>query len=38
MSTALGIEMKTALPMAADNDRQRVAGALSNLLADTFIL
>jgi starvation-inducible DNA-binding protein len=38
MSTALGIEMKTALPMAADKDGQRVAGALSNVLADTFIL
>ena len=38
MSTALGIEMKTALPLAADKDGQRVADALSNVLADTFIL
>ena len=38
MSTALGIEMKTALPIAADEDGQRVAGALSNVLADTFVL
>ena len=39
MSTALGIEMKTTpLPMVADNDVQRVADALSNVLADTFIL
>ena len=38
MSTALGIEMKTALPMVADKDGQRVADALSNVLADTFIL
>ena len=38
MSTALGIEMKTALPMVADQDGQRVADALSNVLADTFIL
>ena len=38
MSTALGIEMKTALPMATDKDGQRVAEALSNVLADTFIL
>jgi DNA-binding ferritin-like protein len=39
MSTALGIEMKTtALPMVADKDAQRVADALSNVLADTFVL
>jgi|SRR6185503_4429140 starvation-inducible DNA-binding protein len=39
MSTALGIEMKTTpLPMVADKDVQRVADALSNVLADTFIL
>jgi len=38
MSTALGIEMKTALPMVVDKDGQRVADALSNVLADTFIL
>jgi starvation-inducible DNA-binding protein len=39
MSTALGIEMKTtALPIVEDKDAQRVADALSNVLADTFIL
>ena len=39
MSTALEIEMKTTpLPMVADKDVQRVADALSNVLADTFIL
>jgi starvation-inducible DNA-binding protein len=39
MSTAAGIEMQTTpLPMVADKDAQRVAGALSNVLADTFIL
>ena len=39
MSTALGIEVKTtALPVIEDKDAQRVAGALSNVLADTFIL
>ena len=39
MSTALGIEMKTTpLPMVAEKDVQRVADALSNVLADTFIL
>jgi len=39
MSTALGIEMKTTpLPMVAGKDVQRVADALSNVLADTFIL
>jgi starvation-inducible DNA-binding protein len=39
MSTALGIEMKaTPLPMVAGKDVQRVADALSNVLADTFIL
>src|ERR1051325_4110968 len=39
MSTALGIEMKTTtLPVAKDKDVQRVADALSNVLADTFIL
>ena len=39
MSTALGIEMKTtALPMVDDKDGQRVADALSNVLADTFVL
>ena len=39
MSTALGIEMKTApLPIVEDKDLQRVADALSNVLADTFIV
>ena len=39
MSTALGIEMKTtALPMVEDKDALRVADALSNVLADTFVL
>src|ERR1041384_6155525 len=39
MSTALGVEMKTTLlPMVADKDVQRVADALSNVSADTFIL
>ena len=39
MSTALGIEMKTiALPMVDGKDGQRVAEALSNVLADTFVL
>jgi starvation-inducible DNA-binding protein len=39
MSTALGIEMKTTvLPMVEDKDGQRVADALSNVLADTFIV
>ena len=39
MSTALGIEMKTtAVPMIEDKDGQRVADALSNVLADTFVL
>ena len=39
MSTVLGIEMKTtALPMVEDKDGQRVADALSNVLADTFVL
>jgi starvation-inducible DNA-binding protein len=39
MSTALGIEMQTTpLPMVADKDAQRVATALSNVLADSFIL
>jgi len=39
MSTALGIEVKTTpLPVIEDKDAQRVAGALSNVLADTFIL
>src|ERR1044071_268303 len=39
MSTALGIEMKTTtLPVAKDTDVQRVAKALSNVMADTFIL
>jgi len=39
MSTALGIEMKTtALPMVEDKDGQRVADALSTVLADTFVL
>ncbi|HEX7332762.1 MAG TPA: DNA starvation/stationary phase protection protein [Pyrinomonadaceae bacterium] len=39
MSTALGIEMKTtALPRVEDKDGQRVADALSNVLADTFVL
>jgi starvation-inducible DNA-binding protein len=39
MSTALGIEMKTTpLPIVADKDVQRVADALSNVLADTFIV
>ena len=39
MSTVLGIEMKTtALPVIEDKDAQKVAGALSNVLADTFVL
>jgi len=39
MSTALGVEMKTTLlPTVADKDVQRVADALSNVSADTFIL
>ena len=39
MSTALGIEMKTTpLPLVEDQDAQRVADALSNVLADTFVL
>jgi starvation-inducible DNA-binding protein len=39
MSTALGIEMQTTpLPMAEDKDAPRVADALSNVLADTFVL
>src|ERR1043165_1741972 len=38
MSTALGIEINTALPMAAEKDGQKVADALSNVLADTFVL
>jgi starvation-inducible DNA-binding protein len=39
MSSALGVAMKTTpLPVVADADAQRVAGALSNVLADTFIL
>ena len=39
MSTALGIEVKTApLPVIEDKDEQKVAGALSNVLADTFVL
>jgi starvation-inducible DNA-binding protein len=39
MSTALGIEVKTTpLPIMEDKDAQKVAGALSNVLADTFIL
>jgi len=39
MSTALGIEVKTTpLPVIEDKDAQKVAGALSNVLADTFIL
>src|SRR5689334_11310354 len=38
MSTALGIEMKTPLTVIEDKDAQRVADALSNVLADTFIL
>jgi|SRR6185369_15425765 len=39
MSTALGIEMKTTpLPMVEDKDVQRVADAMSNVLADTFTL
>src|ERR1051325_6184200 len=39
MSTALGVEKKpTLLPMVADKDVQRVANALSNVSADTFIL
>ena len=33
MSTALGIEMKTALPTVADKDGQRVAGAQSNKIS-----
>jgi starvation-inducible DNA-binding protein len=39
MSTGLGIEMQTtALPVVADKHAQKVAGALSNVLADTFVL
>src|ERR1051325_3089235 len=39
MATALGIEMQTTpLPMVEDKDAQRAADALSNVLADTFIL
>jgi len=39
MSTSLGIEMKTTpLPIVHDKDVQRVADALSNVLADTFIV
>jgi len=39
MSTALGMEMETtALPLLEDKDALRVAAALSNVLADTFIL
>jgi len=39
MSTALGIEMQTTpLLMVEDKDAQRVADALSNVLADSFIL
>src|SRR6185436_17718951 len=39
MSTALGIDVKTtSLPLIENKDTQRVAGALSNVLADTFIL
>ena len=39
MSTALGIEMKTTqLPMIEDKDMQRVADAMSKVLADTFTL
>jgi starvation-inducible DNA-binding protein len=39
MSTALGMEVKTTpLSVIGDKDAQRVAGALSNVLADTFIL
>jgi starvation-inducible DNA-binding protein len=38
MSTALGIEMKSPLPGVADKDSQRVVDALSNVLADTFVL
>jgi starvation-inducible DNA-binding protein len=39
MSTALGIEVKTTpVPVMEDKNAQKVAGALSNVLADTFIL
>lgn len=39
MSTAVGIEvMRTPLQTGADKDVQRVAGALSEVLADTFSL
>jgi starvation-inducible DNA-binding protein len=39
MSTALGIEVKTTpLSIIGDKDAQRVADALSNVMADTFIL
>ena len=39
MSTALGIDVKTtSRPLIENKDTQRVAGALSNVLADTFIL
>jgi starvation-inducible DNA-binding protein len=39
MSSTVGIEViTTPLPMVEDKDVQRVADALSNVLADTFIL
>ena len=39
MSTALGIEVQTTpLSIVGDKDAQRVADALSNVLADTFVL
>ena len=39
MSTALGSERKTtALPIDEEKDARRVADALSNVLADTFVL
>jgi starvation-inducible DNA-binding protein len=39
MSTGLGIKVKTTpLPVMEDKDAQKVGGALSNVLADTFIL
>ena len=39
MSTALGMEMQTTpLPAVEDKDALRVAAAMSNVLADTFVL
>jgi len=38
MSTALGIEASVMLPLNIDKDTQRLAEALSQVLANTFIL